>query len=388
MGECVLLAVCLAVFVAVLMSFDYRDGIKFPCIFASDRESRREPNFVYSSEAETFVNRSGAVCVEDIVTFVNKRRMGPDGEVGTKDDAMTLEEQVTMISAMLHANFHGGFWVNTPWTLKYDEGGATWAKLIYADGDEYILISGSRTGYNGVVYESHVTKSYFALEGALRLQRRAPHRPVLIAPLLSRRGVEARIEPVGSEGELWKNGFRIRKGQKVLYSTESQTEGAVVLQYVYGSMPSAAMWSFILPPLFKAWDWEASFMYLRALGESFYRNGLLPVIAFMLDKEESWSARMNLSYLSDSEQSYVYDAEREEEETGEDIAIAGGQQAGNPKEAASGPTKSRAPSGDRKTENGDPSPTREDHSGKEDKSEEQDVEDEEDDEPLTRDDEL
>ncbi|KYK68354.1 putative transmembrane protein [Toxoplasma gondii TgCatPRC2] len=383
MGECAILAICLVVFFAVLMSFDYRDGIKFPCMFASDRESKREPNFVYSSEVETFVNRSGAVCVEDIVTFVNKRRMGKDGEVGTKDDTMTLEEQVSMLSAMLEANFHGGFWVNTPWTLNYDESGQTWAKLLYADGDEYLMISGSRTGYSGLINEPHVTKSFFGLEGALRLQRRAPHRPVLIAPLLSRRGVEARVEPVGSEGELWTSGFRIRKGQKVLFSTESQSEGAVVLQYAYGSKPSATLWSFILPPLFKAFDWETSFTYLRALGESFYRNGILPAVAFMVDKEDAWSARMNLSYRSESEQSYTYDAEREEEETGEDTALAEAhglkelQEAGAPAKAAASDGKAKA----------NPPPAT-GEARKEDKNEEQDLEDEEDEEPLARDEEL
>lgn len=39
-----------------------------------------------------------------------------------QDDEMTLEQQISLLSAMLQANFHGGFWVQSPWFLKYEEG--------------------------------------------------------------------------------------------------------------------------------------------------------------------------------------------------------------------------------------------------------------------------
>ncbi|PFH38296.1 hypothetical protein BESB_006370 [Besnoitia besnoiti] len=389
MGDFVVYAVCISVFFAVLLNFDCRDGTKFPCMFASDRDGKREPNFVYSSDVDTFVNRSSVeVCVEDIVNFVNKRRMGPDGVIGTNDDALNLEQQVAMLSAMLEANFHGGFWASSPWTYKYHDGAATLAKLLYADGDEYLMVSGSRTGYTGMINDPYITKSFFAVEGALRLQRRAPHRAILVAPLLSQRGVEARVEPLSTEGELWRSGFRVKKGRKVVFSSETASDGAMVLEYGYGSVPSAALWSFVLPPLTNAWDWRTSFTYARLLGESFYRNSILPVIALLLDKEEAWQARMNFSNRVYSEESYETDAEREEAETGEDTATAEWRRDPEAEEGAKAPETPRADAGIAKGKSTPPPKAQETQKGDAAPSEEEDVEEEEDDEPLERHDEL
>ncbi|PHJ19225.1 transmembrane protein [Cystoisospora suis] len=325
MGDLTFLFFFLAFFILILLHFDYRDGIKFPCLFASDREKKREPNFVYSTELDTFVNRSGVeACVEDVVNFVNKRRRGADGAVGTKDDDMSFEQQVSLLSAMLQANFHGGFWAQSPWFLKYDEGRTVFTKVLYADCDEYLLISGSRTSSAGRVYEPHVAKSVFGLEGKLRIQRHAPFRPVVVGPLLNRAsgggGESIHIEDVGtSEGELWSNGFRLKKGEKFVFST-ADGEGSFTLQYGYGAMPYVSLWSFILPSLFKAWDWRTALTSIRVFSESFYRNGILPVIALIFDKEEAWTTKLNLSYLDENNELYAEEVYKEESETGEDVA--------------------------------------------------------------------
>mmetsp|Transcript_49619 Transcript_49619/g.124428 ORF Transcript_49619/g.124428 Transcript_49619/m.124428 type:complete len:290 (-) Transcript_49619:445-1314(-) len=132
-----------------LWFFGVNDGQTF-CANAAGRAGQPAPKFVFEDGAHK--NKGGQACVEDIVAYANEYRAGADELVGTEDDQLDLQGHFDLIQALLASEYSLAYFANSPWHLNHNAAVLGQMRMLYADGNEYILIFGNPTpsaGYSG-----------------------------------------------------------------------------------------------------------------------------------------------------------------------------------------------------------------------------------------------
>jgi hypothetical protein len=143
--------------VSYIIYFGVDDGQKF-CATSKDRDQKNPPKF--KAVNGKHVNQGGKACVEDIVGYVNDYRAGEDGLVGSEDDVLDTAGHFELVEKILKQEFPGGWWIpNGRWHFNHNAAVLGMMKMLYADGNEYILIFGNPTpsaGYSGKYpYDCH-----------------------------------------------------------------------------------------------------------------------------------------------------------------------------------------------------------------------------------------
>ncbi|OEH78282.1 hypothetical protein cyc_04600 [Cyclospora cayetanensis] len=208
-----LVGVVIIVFLLCLMQFEMHDTRAFTCILKEEKNRKTAPTFVPVEDSPpAYVARGTMACVEDVVTFANTRRAGPDGIVGTEDDTLTIEEHLDLLGASLEANFVGGYWAYSPFFVSYEHyGSAVRTQLLMADVDEMLLLRVLPAGSSIVINSGKQERYILPLEGTLNVSREAPLRPLMLQPT-----VPSAFQELSASTPVQANYLRLKAGRKVL----------------------------------------------------------------------------------------------------------------------------------------------------------------------------
>jgi len=256
----VILGIIFAV-VAYFVTYGIDDGQKF-CATSAHRDQKNPPRFVY--ENGKHVNKGGKACIEDIVGYSNDYRAGADHLVGTEDDVLDTKGHFELAEKLLKQEFPGGWWIpNGRWHFNHNAAVLGQMKMLYADGNEYVLIFGNPTpssGYSGQYpYDCHD----FQMEGE--------QINFLVGNLTNRVYTPNYRSTPGSKGFA----MVLPRGTQKGYA---QKGGGWMMEYGYGNLVPALYDGVIMPTLFITNDWRSFCVSMGDWTRGFIYNTLSKVV--------------------------------------------------------------------------------------------------------------
>lgn len=247
-----------------LCYFGIDDGQRF----CTKSDPNNPPVFQFSENGE-YVNVGGKACIPDIVEQVINMRAGSDGLVGTLDDTMDVNATFVQIVKMLRQEFPHGYWAETDWHLNHNAAVLGTMKLVYTDGNEYILLFGNplaSSGYSGTYpYDCHD----FQIDG----EQRNFFVGQLTANLYTPNYKQKREEGVAAHFHMVLPKYT-QKGYE-------QRNGGWMLEYGHGNLVTCLYDGVLQPTLFVTNDWKSAYITISGFAEGVLNNNM-PALAKML----------------------------------------------------------------------------------------------------------
>eukprot|EP00922_Rhytidocystis_sp_ex-Travisia-forbesii_P063299 GHVS01094194.1.p1 GENE.GHVS01094194.1~~GHVS01094194.1.p1 ORF type:complete len:452 (-),score=112.61 GHVS01094194.1:318-1586(-) len=274
-------------------------------------------------------NETTELCLEDIVLYINTRRAGPDGLVGTNDDCLTFEQQLELLEVLLKQffpqmdgssspanptttspNLFGRvllrlfpslfgspvqpYYANSKWHLNHNAGVCGQLKIVYADINEYIMIFGNRFGHGGyagtfdfdlwdfLLEGTHVTQfvGNFTRSHHTALTHRFPPPPLTTNTNSKTEAPHSSCPPPLLPSPAASLVAVMPRGYQKIYSSP-HPDGALLLEYGRGRI-STSLWSSVLQPtIFLTNDWRSVYISIQSFGMSVCLNSVVPLLRWV-----------------------------------------------------------------------------------------------------------
>jgi len=249
-------ALLLAIFTSLYL-YGVPDGHKF----CAKSDKSGHPSFFRFDEAgKGHVNLGGKACIEDIVSYISEFRAGPDGLVGTQDDRITLEEEFELIPKLLKQEFKGGYWPMSAWHFNHNAAVLGQMKLLYSDGNEYILIFGNPIASNGYSGKYPYDCYDFQIQGEQRNFILGNTSYTIYSP---------NWRSLREEGHNAHFSMVLKAGQQKGYA---QPDGGWMVEYGYGNLVPALYDGVLMPTMFTTNDWTSLCTSLGSFTEGVLAN--------------------------------------------------------------------------------------------------------------------